>query len=515
MSALVLCCSLLPTIFSVQSVSAASGVHSPSGISSGASSGAVSTSPTSNSSGATSAAASTAANLAEAERLYSEAVEFYQAERYARACQLGHECCVLAPRNARYRTGLAVFESKYKALLYSLASAKEAVRLAPNDPNALTNYGSLLQKNGQRQEAVERYKKAETINANDYRPRLGIAQCLSIDGADGLVIAERELKTAFDNSEDSMAKWASLGETYFILRHFNTAAICFSRALKVDPKNYYLQTLRLKAALAERDNATIRALTPDVLSDKLMDRDVALGLALLPDNEFSPDFKNKLLIICQHNFIGQAEFFYQLGRRFESSAHLDMAYQAYQQALHYSPGECLYIVSEIGNRLSAGRNDEAITIWGQSSAERAKPLASGNLPRDNSVFAHVLTSIGELLQTDNAGVHILHAKFKNIKCGCRLPVIQVKLVSQPGVIFARMEDAKDYPFTIVYDAKKTAPDTIFKHVRKEEDVIEVISDSPVQSIPELVQLIQTASDKTDKHIFSLWSFMPPLLELPK
>jgi tetratricopeptide (TPR) repeat protein len=364
------------------------------------------------------AASSTkAANAAEAERLYNEAIEFYTVERYARAFDLGHECCALAPQNPRYRAGLAVFASKDRPLLYSLSTAKEAARLAPHDANALTNLGSMLQKNGQRVEAVDRYKKAEAINSKDYRPRLGIAQCLCIDGNDGLAIAEQELKAACDTPEDSTEKWANLGATYFILRLFPHATTCFNRGLELDPKNYYLECMRLKSALAEHDKPTVKALVGDVLSDKLLDPDVALALALLPDNDFSPDLKHKLLTICQRNFFTRGEFFYQLARNFEAGSHLDMAYEAYQIALKAAPGECQYIVSEIGNRLAAGRNDEAFAIWGQSSTERNKVAVAGSIFRDKGPFSHVLDSVGVLLQSDSSGVRIARAKLKNIKCG--------------------------------------------------------------------------------------------------
>ena len=293
------------------------------------------------------------------------------------------------------------------------------------------------------------------------------------------------------------------------------ASACFARALKLDPKSYDLKVLRLKSALLDHDRATINALAEEVLTEKLSDREVALGLALLPDNDFSPALKHKLLPICERNFYAEGDFFYRLGRNFEADKHLDMAFEAYQVALGFCPGECQYIISEIGNRLAAGRDDEAVTIWGQSSAERKKTPPAGGLPPDRSVFAHAFNSIGELLQAQSPGIRIVQAKFKNVKCGCRLPVIRLKLIGQAGVIFASIEDAKDYPCVLVYDAKKNGVESIFKHVRQQDDVIEVISDSPVQSIPELVRLIQNASDKPDKHIFSLWSFAPPPMELPK
>lgn len=86
------------------------------------------------------------ANATEAERLYNEAIEFYTVNRFARAYDLGQECCALAPQNSRYRAGLAVFAARDRPLLYSLSTAKEAARLLPNDANVLTNLGILFQK---------------------------------------------------------------------------------------------------------------------------------------------------------------------------------------------------------------------------------------------------------------------------------------------------------------------------------------------------------------------------------
>jgi tetratricopeptide (TPR) repeat protein len=449
--------------------------------------------------------------------LYQQAVTAYKQDDLAHALELARSACVQAPKNAKLRGGLAVMESTRPPLLNALASAKEAAKLAVGDACIQTNYGILLEKNGQRAEAVERFKKAEALGSKDYRPRVGIAQCLGVDGADGLTIAANELQAAIPLGEDSVDKWMAIGQTYLVLRQNAQASACFTKALKLDGQNYGLKVLRIKSALAEHDVATVKALVPDVLGDKLSDRDVLLGLSLLPDNDFAPELKRRLSGIAERNYFGQGEFFYQLGRNFEVNKHLDMAFDAYQTALRYSPGECQYIVSEIGNRLAAGRDGEAVTIWGQSSAERKKSPPTSSIPLDRSIFAHVFNSIGELLQASDPGIHMVQAKFKNIKCGCRLPVIKTKMVAQPGVVFANLEDAKekDYPCTLVYDVKKNSADNIFKHVRQADDIIEVIADSPVQSIPELVHLIQIASDKPDKHVFSLWSFTPPPMELPQ
>ncbi len=90
----------------------------------------------------------------------------------------------------------------------------------------------------------------------------------------------------------------------------------------------------------------------------------------------------------------------------------------------------------------------------------------------------------------------------------------MKLRSLSGVIFAHLQDAKDPPACIVYDDKLIDSKAIIA-TKREEDKVEVMSDQPVKSLPELVKIIQDAAEKPDKHIFTLWSFEPPPMELPK
>ena len=87
--------------------------------------------------------------------------------------------------------------------------------------------------------------------------------------------------------------------------------------------------------------------------------------------------------------------------------------------------------------------------------------------------------------------------------------------SQPGVIFAALRDEKEPPACFIYDAKVSSAQAILNKTRRDEDLVDVISEEPVKSVPELVQLIQTAADQPDKHLFSLWSFQPSSMELPK
>jgi tetratricopeptide (TPR) repeat protein len=101
---------------------------------------------------------------------------------------------------------------KTKPLIYPLAAARAAVKI--NGRNSLlptTNLGSLLQRNGERANAIEKYRAALAVDPGDWRAHLGIAQCLAVDGTDGRVIAERELKLACQTANDSVEKWFALG----------------------------------------------------------------------------------------------------------------------------------------------------------------------------------------------------------------------------------------------------------------------------------------------------------------
>lgn len=117
-----------------------------------------------------------------------------------------------------YHLYQSVLLFKTKPLIYPLAAARAAVKINGRNAVANSNLGSLLQRNGERANAIEKYRAALAVDPGDWRAHLGIAQCLSVDGTDGRVIAERELKLACQTANDSVEKWFALGSTYLVLR---------------------------------------------------------------------------------------------------------------------------------------------------------------------------------------------------------------------------------------------------------------------------------------------------------
>jgi len=412
---------------------------------------------------------------------------------------------------------------KTKSLIYPLAAARATVKINGRNAVANANLGSLLQRNGERASAIEKYRAALAADPSDWRAHLGIAQCLSVDGTDGRVIAERELKLAGQTANNSVEKWFALGATYLVLRLNQEAEACFSNALKLKPDDDVVKLGRLKSALAANNLKVVKELLPTTLTDRLVDQSIALALAL-PAAQLTIAELTNLETICERNFIGSDQFFYQLGRNLEASGQLDLAAKAYLQAIKYSGAGGASVLALVGNRAAAGDLDEANRLVTQYVGTRVvggKPQPRGH----KDIFAQALSYSAQILSTGSASIstasasnsgslRIMRAVFSNIKCGCRIPVIELKLRSLPGVIFAHLQDAKDPPACIVYDDKLIDSKAIIA-TKRDEDKVEVMSDQPVKSLPELVKIIQDAAEKPDKHIFTLWSFEPPPMELPK
>lgn len=406
-----------------------------------------------------------------------------------------------------------------KPLIYSLPEAKAAVKAKPNDAVLRTNLGILLQKNGDRSGAVEQYRKATTLDNTDWRPRVGISQCLSVDGVDGRVIAEKEMKLAVATASNTTSKWAALGRTYLVLRMYKEASPCFEKLLKLAPADFSAKCLRLKAALLEGTGASFSSLVPEVITPALVDQELAVLLAGAPGELVSCEAKKNLLDICRVNFLGSHETYYKMARALELLKQYDLAETAYSDALKNAPQNSCYKLSLIGNRLSAGdetRASEYIKTFcpalpaDDKPAKKYRDAFAGTL-----AFVPQIVSAAENSTEPQPALHLYRAVYHHINCGCRLPVVEYKLRNHPGIVFANLLDVKEPPLTVIYDARHVKPDTIISIDKRDDDVVEVLSDDPVKSLPELVRIIQKAADKPDKHIFSIWSFEPPPMEFPE
>ncbi|MBP6348296.1 MAG: tetratricopeptide repeat protein [Candidatus Obscuribacter sp.] len=409
----------------------------------------------------------------------------------------------------------AYLYSHVKPLVYSLPAAKLAVKLKGGSALCHTNLGILLQRNGQRAEAVEQYRQAINIDPTDWRPHVGIAQCLGVDGADGKQIAERELKSASATPGQDSSKWTSIGTTMIVLRQYKEAAVVFNRLLALSPDDARTRSLYVKCLLHLQGNVA-SALVESVVSSELGDKELAVLIAALPQGRISETKQSELLTICQTNFANDDNLFYDLARAFERVGRDDLGQSAYLTALKIAPTSSRYILSLIGNRLKAKDHQGALDYI--KTYVPAEHLASGGIKttkRYKDSFAHTLALLPMVVGEGQVQkLHILKAVYHHLNCGCRIPVIEFRLRNLNGVVFAGMLDLTEPPLTVIYDSTLAKPDTIISTAKREDDVIELLSDDVVESLPDVIRLIQTASDKPDKHIYTIWSFEPPPMELP-
>ncbi len=448
---------------------------------------------------------------------FAEAQALYRQGKYEEALAVIKKIKDSGVDDYLVRSHMAANLFMIKPLIYPLAEARLAVKMNPRSATANTNLGILLQRNGERSAAIEKYRAAAAIDPNDWRAHVGIAQCLVVDGADGRVIAERELKLArsISASDNAAVRFYALGSTYLVMHLYSDAEDCFKQALKSRPSDLgengeeRAQLGLLKAALAAGDTRQVSELVPIVLKSEILDDKATLALAL-PGARLDSAQLNRLFAIAEKKFAKAEQFFYQFGRNLEASSQLELASRAYMQAVLLSSSSA-NVLSLIANRAQAGQLDEARQLTAQYVPEK-NGKASGH---NKDIFAQSLRYAQQMLADgQESNLHILNVQFSNIKCGCRIPVIEFSLRGLPGVIFARLQDEKDPHACIIYDSKVSNSQAIVS-IKRDDDKVEVLSDQPVKSLPELVKIIQTAADKPDKNIFTLWSFEPPPMELPK
>lgn len=447
-------------------------------------------------------------------QVLSEVSALAKSGQYDRALTLLDEKHL--PHSARVSVVRSVLLDKTKPLIYPLAEARAAVRLNPKSALALTNLAVLLQRNGERADAIEKYRAATLLEPANWKAHLGLAQCLAVDGVDGRAIADRELKAAFGSPDDSAEKWSALGSTFLVLSEYARAQDCYSRALRARPGDYFLRAGLAKACLLNGEGGEAQKLFEEVVTGSLNDPELAL---LYARSKFvgEADFA-KIADLGEHNFIGDNVFFYHLGRAADSRGWLELGKRAYAYSAANTVAPAAAALALIGNRSAAGKDDEARAVFEKYTAPQVSGAASSAAPPRTSKdpFALPLAAVGPLLtDSGDSSLKIVHAVFRNIKCGCRRPVLELKLRSQPGVLFACLQDEKNPPACFIYDAKVANAAAIIDKTRREEDQVDVISEEPVKSVTELVQLIQKATDQPDKHLFSIWTFQPAAMELPK
>lgn len=418
----------------------------------------------------------------------------------------------------------------------------------------VSNLGVLLQQNGEKGPALDKYKQAIALDNTNWRAHLGYAQMMAVDGFEGRALAEKELSEPemISAARSDLDAADEIASTYLVLHMPKQARQIIQSATKSNPaypaslQRSSTRRLYIKACLqiiesssnpkanTSIDLAQLSSLISQAIAAKDFDMSLALSLAgpacrKALGTELIQEMIKVLAASRDHMFTGQVDFYQSLGYALESpdiDGRIDAvsAEQAYRTALMWSQGAPRETISLMGNLHLQGKTLEIPAIIGtKSSADNtAKKTYKDRLERTLERVLRLIAT-GEI---EKGRVHVWQGVLKNLKCGCRISVIEYKLESNEGILLARIEDKKEPGATVIYDTGKIDAQglmPLFKGATKELEAMETRDDQPITSVHQLVRVLQKAeregkggtnASNANAHTFNYWSFAHPSLQLP-
>jgi serine/threonine-protein kinase len=161
-------------------------------------------------------------------------------------------------------------------LAEAIAEFKEAIRIEPDHPQALTNLGLALYKVGRSAEAIVEYRKAIQIDPDLYQAHTNLG--LALDDQGKMEEAIVEYKKATQIKPDDAEVLGSLGIALRSQGHFDLAIAELRKARDLAGANPGLrQTVESELKATERE-AALAARLPAVLRGEEKPRDAAEGL---------------------------------------------------------------------------------------------------------------------------------------------------------------------------------------------------------------------------------------------
>lgn len=469
------------------------------------------------------------------------------------------------PNNPYVYSALSVAARPGKPLLYALEQAKLAQRhaggLRREERSLLTsNLASLSQTNGEKERAYKLYEEAIGLDGANWRAHLGLAQVASVDGSDGRVLALKELQLVRDNREVGCERLLALGKTYYALEMYHPAKVALLEALRlaqaasssvtaeclgaikiwllkscIEEKNQKIAEFRrLSKNAGHIGMSAVRQTGTQATSAAAIETDMGSG----HENEFDPNLlelineslhatyidpelaiflargalSNEQLELLwskvSERFIGEGKFYYELARLMETGRkpRLDLAEAGYRQAIAWNNGG-LENLSLAANLSRQGKTEELrkllteTTFTLKDNFRTAFEKVSRNFQEKGENFQNLFLYRGVL---------------KNLKCGCRLSIVEYKLETSKGIIFARLDDKKEPPVTLFFNSDLIPAAQLasaLQGVAKEQEKFELTAIEPLKGLVDLVEHMQKLEDSRKRKSFNMWSFVPPPLKL--
>lgn len=129
----------------------------------------------------------------------------------------------------------------------ALNDIKEAVALAPRDPNNLQQSGDVLMKMGRVEDAIAAYKQVLSIDANNRFALISLGYASRAAGRDS--DAEKYFKQLAKADPNSYIPYLALGDLYTSKREFTPAQAAYTKAYAIAPKHALIVAGGMNAAI--------------------------------------------------------------------------------------------------------------------------------------------------------------------------------------------------------------------------------------------------------------------------
>jgi pentatricopeptide repeat protein len=392
----------------------------------------------------------------------------------------------------------------------AIVEGQKAVRYAPEDESALINLAHMFQAMESYPDAIPLYQRAQKVGPKNWVPGVCLSRCYAKSNQPDKAL--QVLKEMSAQNEKSFDWNFQLGNAYLLLDkpsaaipHFNTAS-----TQAATPKERSLCSNQLLLALL-RDNQTDQAkqLAPTVFEQyPPTNSEVYVRAAATLLNEDSRESGKKLLQSAAKNLadIQDSDGFFRLGKVFEHRGWLDVAEDAFNQAIELNPGE--------------GKYHEALAgaLW-----REGKPAESEKALAEVQNYNHGLPIAPYLVSGKHAASHnlsVIRFKINGLTCGCQVSKIGNALDEQKAVVFENVVALKPYSGTVIVDPSETPVKDIFAKCShtvfgatelKEPITFDIQSEETVKSLDEIIRITQAARYGDVLQFPKAFDVLPPVL----
>jgi len=450
-----------------------------------------------------------AGKTSSADEMSKKAMSLFAADKSQDAIDLEYQAIKSAPRYWLPHCVLSIFKWKGNLFDEAVAEAQEAVKLAPDNELVNLNLAQMNQMLGYYEKAIPAFKKTVKVAPESWSARIGLSQSLIANAqpADAIEVLNQMSKA----ENGTFNWWYNLAVSYSKLDKPKQAADAAEKAVAAatssEQKSRANITLLIELIRAnELDRA--RIVQNEALSSKPKDDQVYLQVlsALCTPAET----KRGKELLDQAITVGLAspDGYYKLGFEFEnksiapaidsslSNAWLELAEAAYRHASKLAPAEEKFYLALAAVFDRKGQTSDMTAMLSKAASLNASDALPSYLvacvkAADNDLAGRLREKLAGAPEKPYR-LNLARDDFsvENLKCLCKLNVLEFELNRQNGIKFAAITK-KEKPIAGVLLVDQSAgTEQAFKTVEKSQSVdLAVTKSEPVLTVNEAIKFV--------------------------